>query len=244
MGPPPCPWTPLERPDLPVPFASKMDSPLPLLRLPCHHPSHPPALPPARELPSLGLAGGGSGGVRQSPRLPAGEPPQAPQVAGRPPAPQARALFVWLGGGEPRLAPGAAGLCQSLPGLRALPSPRTLHALSAMLRDGCAHARSGFLLGLRQPAAVSAGRCGNEWDSGPFRQLSPGPQTPPSEHRVRDWRWYTQSGSPTTSPRPWESQAPSCCLTPIPQAPKPPTHSSSSAQSPRDLTPAPWRSSI
>ncbi|XP_032459155.1 cyclin-dependent kinase 2-associated protein 1 isoform X2 [Phocoena sinus] len=45
--------------------------------------------------------------------------------------------------------------------------------------------------GLRQPAAVSAGRCGHEWDSGPFRQLSPGPQTPPSEHRVRDWRWHT-----------------------------------------------------
>ncbi|XP_036678781.1 cyclin-dependent kinase 2-associated protein 1 isoform X3 [Balaenoptera musculus] len=37
--------------------------------------------------------------------------------------------------------------------------------------------------GLRQPAAVSAGRCGHEWDSGPFRRLSPGPQTPPSEHR-------------------------------------------------------------
>ena len=232
MGPPPSPWTPLERPDLPVPFASKMDSPLPLLRLPCHHPSHPPALPPARELPSLGLAGGGSGGVRQSPRLPAGEPPQAPQVAGRPPAPQARALFVWLGGGEPCLAPGAAGLCQPLPGLRALPGPRTLHALSVLLRDGCAHARSGFLLGLRQPAAVSAGRCGHEWDSGPFRRLSPGPQTPPSEHRVRDWRWrrggvtyrITQAVGKSNSELLPDSPSPS---------PKPPTHPSSSPQPPR-----------
>lgn len=96
---------PLESPSLPLPFASKMDSPLPLLRLPCHHPSRPPALPPARGLPSRGLAGGGSGGVRQSPRLPAGEhiPPQAPQVAGRPPAPQAQAALclAWGRGAAP-----------------------------------------------------------------------------------------------------------------------------------------------
>uniref|UniRef100_A0A9L0J4D3 Cyclin dependent kinase 2 associated protein 1 n=1 Tax=Equus asinus TaxID=9793 RepID=A0A9L0J4D3_EQUAS len=60
-----------------------MDSPLPLLRLPCHHLSRPPALPPARGLPSRGLAGGGSGGVRQSPRLPAGEPPPGAPSGGK-----------------------------------------------------------------------------------------------------------------------------------------------------------------
>lgn len=106
----PFPVDTFRKPHLPLPFASKMDSPLPLLRLPCHHPSRPPALPPAHGLPSRGLAGGGSGGgggsgVRQSPRLPDGEPPppKAPQVAGRPPAPQAQAALclVWGRGAVP-----------------------------------------------------------------------------------------------------------------------------------------------
>lgn len=82
-GGPPLPADPFTEPHLPLPFASKMDSPPPLLWLPCHHPSCPPALPPARGLPSHGLARGGSGGVRQSLRLPAGEPPPGAPSGGK-----------------------------------------------------------------------------------------------------------------------------------------------------------------
>lgn len=129
-----------------------MDSLPRLLRLPCH-PSRPPALPPAHGLPSHGLAGGGSDGVRQSPRLPDGEPPPA----GRPKwregrqLPRPRLLFVWRGGGEPRLAPGAAGLCQSLPRL-GLPGPRTLRTLSAMLGDAALTPSLVFSLASCSPA--------------------------------------------------------------------------------------------
>lgn len=183
----PFPVDTFRKPHLPLPFASKMDSPLPLLRLPCHHPSRPPALPPAHGLPSRGLAGGGGGGggsgVRQSPRLPDGEPPppRRPKWREGRQLPRPRPLFVWCGGGELCLAPGAAGLCQSLP-LLGLPGPRTLRALSARLGNG-AHAQSGFLPGLVQhdPLAlpVSVGRSGHEYNSGPLAS-SPGPPARPS----------------------------------------------------------------
>lgn len=185
-GRPSSAWTPLESPHLPVPFASKMDSPLPLLRLPCHHPSRPPALPPARELPSRGLAGGGSGGVRQSPRLPAREPPQAPQVAGRPPAPQARAaLCLAWGRGA---APGPRS-CWPLPIPPSAQGPPWSPHTARIVCDAPRGPRSRpvwfspwpWVAGL--PAlSVSAGSCGHEWNLGPLCQLFPEPQTPPSEH--------------------------------------------------------------
>lgn len=117
LVPLPTPHGPLCRTPAPLlPFASKMDSPLPplLLRLPCHHPSRPAALPPVHGLPSRGLAGGGSGGVRQSPRLPRPRAPQAPQVAGRPPAPQAPRSLSGVGVGSRAWPQELPGLCQPL----------------------------------------------------------------------------------------------------------------------------------
>lgn len=91
-----------------LPSASKMDSHSGSSAFPVIIPH---ALQPClllTELPSCGLAGGGSGGVRQSPRLPPPQspppsPPQAPQVAGRPPAPQAQAALclAWGRGAAP-----------------------------------------------------------------------------------------------------------------------------------------------
>lgn len=106
-------------------------------------------------------------------------PPRRPKWREGRQLPRPRPLFVWCGGGELCLAPGAAGLCQSLP-LLGLPGPRTLRALSAML---AAHAQSGFLPGLAQhdPLAlpVSVGRSGHEYNSGPLAN-SPGPPARPS----------------------------------------------------------------
>lgn len=188
-----------------------MDSLPRLLRLPCH-PSRPPALPPAHGLPSRGLAGGGSDGVRQSPRLPDGEPPPA----GRPKwregrqLPRPRLLFVWRGGGEPRLAPGAAGLCQSLPRL-GLPGPRTLRTLSAMLGDAALTPSLVFSLASCSPA-LWLSLClqeavGLSETRGPC-QISRATDTPPL-NTAREVTG-TELGSPATSVRLWESQARSC----------------------------------
>lgn len=119
----------------------------------------------------------------KAPASPPESPPRRPKWREGRQLPRPRLLFVWRGGGEPRLAPGAAGLCQSLPQLWALPgSPHTAHIVCDAPRRPAsrAHAQSGFLRGLRQPLAlpVSAGRSGHEWNSGPFCKLSLGPQIP------------------------------------------------------------------
>lgn len=122
----------------------------------------------------------------KAPASPPESPPRRPKWREGRQLPRPGPLFVWRGGGEPRLAPGAAGLCQSLPRLRALPGPRTLRALSAMLRDDRAHALSGFLLGLgqldRRPSLCLQEAVGLSGTWGLLCQLFPGPQTPPSEH--------------------------------------------------------------
>lgn len=107
------------KPCSPLPSASKMDSHSGSSAFPVIIPH---ALQPClllTELPSCGLAGGGSGGVRQSPRLPR---PRAPPHPRRPKwregrqLPRPRPLFVWRGGGELRLAPGASWPLPSPPG--------------------------------------------------------------------------------------------------------------------------------
>lgn len=161
-GGPPSQWTPFESPVSPCHLHPRWT----LCRgwLPCHHPSHPPALPPAHGLPSRGLAGGGSDGVRQSPRLPDGEPPptRRPKWREGRQLPRPRPLFVWRGGGELRLAPGAAGLCQSLPRL-GLPGPRTLRTLSAMLGDAALTPSLVFSLASCSPALRSPCVCRRQW---------------------------------------------------------------------------------
>lgn len=104
VGPARLPVLLCRKPCSPLPSASKMDSHSGSSAFPVIIPH---ALQPClllTELPSCGLACGGSGGVRQSPRLPRPRaPPQAPQVAGRPPAPQAQAALclAWGRGAAP-----------------------------------------------------------------------------------------------------------------------------------------------
>lgn len=93
------------KPFSPLPSASKMDSHSGSSAFPVIISHALQACLLLTEMPSCGLAGSGSGGVRQSPRLPRprAPPPRAPQVAGRPPAPQAQAALclAWGRGAEP-----------------------------------------------------------------------------------------------------------------------------------------------
>lgn len=131
-GPARLPVLLCRKPFSPLPSASKMDSHSGSSAFPVIISHALQACLLLTELPSCGLAGSGSGGVRQSPRLP---PPESPPP-GRPKwregrqLPRPRPLFVWHGGGELSLAPGA-----SWP----LPSPLsslTLRSLSEMLHTG------------------------------------------------------------------------------------------------------------
>lgn len=86
------------------------------------------------ELLSCGLAGGGSGGVRQSPRLPRpGAPPTGAPSGGKAassPGPGRSLSGVGVGSWAwPQELP---GLCQALPALC------TLRSLSEVLHTGCA----------------------------------------------------------------------------------------------------------
>lgn len=104
-----------------LPFAAKMDSlAAAWLPGPC---ALGPCLRPARARP-------GPRWQSDKAPAPAGDTPRAPQVAGRPPAPQARPLFVCRGGGELRLAPfpPPCAVPAPVPGpwsLRRGPQPRT-----------------------------------------------------------------------------------------------------------------------
>lgn len=154
-------------------------------------------------------------------------PPRRPKWREGRQLPRPRPLFVWRGGGELCLAPGAAGLCQSLPRL-SLPGPRTLCALSAMLGD----ARSR-----RRAAARASGRRGQEYNSGALAN-SPGPH--PTQHRVRDVTG-TELESPAASPRLQDSEAPSCCLIPATQTGNFPHLSSLPCPRPHPST---WKSRV
>lgn len=153
----PLPADPFAEPHLPLPFASKMDSPPPLLWLPCHHPSCPPALPPARGLPSHGLARGGSGGVRQSLRLPAGEPPPgAPSGGKAASSPGPGRSLSGVGAGR-RARPQELLASESLP---AWPpwSPHT-----ARIVCGSETQRSHPVSFSPWPRAARPGVCGKQW---------------------------------------------------------------------------------
>lgn len=178
-----------------------MDSSLPLLRLPCHHPSRPPALPPAHGLPSHGLAGGGSGGVRQSPRLPDGE---GPPLQGAP------------SGGKAASSPGpgrslsgvGAGSCAWPQELLASASPSLCSA--SLVPAHCAHCLRCSETLRSRPVWFSAWPCAaqpsgppcvcrKECNSGgPLPTLQGHPLTP--QHRVRD-HTGTELVSPAISPR-------------------------------------------
>lgn len=129
--------------------------------------------------------------------------------------PRPRPLFVWRGGGEPRLAPGAAGLRRALPrpGSR---SPHTAHivcdARAAALTPSLVVSLASRSPALRSP--VSAGSSGHEWNSGSLPHLQ-GHRHPP-QHRAREGTG-TEVGSPAASPRLWERQALSCHPSPQPK---------------------------
>lgn len=169
---------PFPAPHLSLPFASKMDSSRPLLGLPCHHPSCPPALPPAHGLPSHGLARGGSGGVRQSLRLPAGEPPPgAPSGGKAASSPGPGRSLSGVGAGR-RAWPQELLASESLPGSASLVPAHCAHCLR--LRDAARTPRRLFSLALCSPTWGSAGSSGPEWNS----RATDTP--PPLQHRVRD----------------------------------------------------------
>lgn len=127
VGTTPCPADPFTVPRLPLPFASKMDSPLPLsgfLVIIIPHALQPCLLRAgcqATAWPAVAAAELD----KASASLPE-SPPQAPQVAGRPPAPQAQAALclAWGRGG----APGPRSCWPRSPSRLGLPGPRALSA--------------------------------------------------------------------------------------------------------------------
>lgn len=152
------------KPCSPLPSASKMDSHSGSSAFPVIIPH---ALQPClllTELPSCGLAGGGSGGVRQSPRLPrpraSPPPPRAPSGGKAASSPGPGRSLSGVGAGSCAWPQELPGLCQALPALC------TLRSLSEMLHT--AVLTWSRLPGLPQPRCLSSGRSGLEWRGGPF----------------------------------------------------------------------------